>query len=55
MTYVKVFNNDCQQMGCKIRWEEQRINQYMEEKASLPDERITKYEDLEDEEEENLA
>ena len=52
---LKVFNNDCQQMGCKIRWEEQRINQYMEEKASLPDERITKYEDLEDEEKENLV
>ena len=25
---IKVFNCDCQQMRCKIRWEERRIREY---------------------------
>ena len=46
---LKVFNNDGQQMGCKIRRKEQRINQYMEEQSRLLDEKIVEYEDPEDE------
>ena len=54
---LQVFREDCQQMGCKIRWEEERAARFNEEQklCVLPDEVVKKYEDLDDEEKERLV
>ena len=37
---LKTFENDNQQLGCKLRWEAQRLEGFMEEQNHLPEEQI---------------
>ena len=49
---INIFKEDSQQMGCKLRWEEERANNYNKEREEslIPDEIGRKYEDLDDDE-----
>ena len=51
---LKPFINDAQQMGCKLRWEARRRMEFREEQDHLPEEDIRRYEDLEEDERDDL-
>ena len=48
------FDQDNQQMGCKLRWEDRRVEEHNQEQETLPDENIKKYEDLDEREKEGI-